>query len=281
MNSDVKNAKENANHYFNCSTVNWEQIYNIVDEIKTENNMVLLVGSVAEGNANFGSDIDLVVLDTGNISAHGLAIDSSDHSQISHTIGAGRAFNVEFWSVEKCLELGKSLTDLIDSFSDVVSINALQIFNENELRLMHRIRCGLTLWGDDRMAKFREQMSSDRFEDYVTLLGLSWHVSSRKDAYSQSLDGDLEAALFMLQNSFACLAMSLLGSYGETNLYDKSKITLLKEHKAQIGGEVVDRIIDRLLPGRRDDIESFVDESLEFADHIIQTYILENRTSLR
>jgi hypothetical protein len=211
--------------------------------------VLLLVGSCAEGLATPLSDINLLLIGDAPTSTDAV-IDSST-APSTHARATKPAINIESHEFSKIgpiidkLAAGSTLIRNPSQVEGVVT-DKFDMLNSAEIGLLHSIRTGVALVNSATVESWRERIED--LPDFLTLFCLVNHFNSREDLIGQVKYGDPLSALWMLSNATNFLAGAMLASVGETNPYQRWRPLLLKCHEELLGKERVERVLQFLLP---------------------------------
>lgn len=233
-----------------------------------ENSALLLVGSVAEGLANDGSDIDLMILG-GEDAFGGLLVKDNEFQQTITRLPGGRELNVEFWDAPTIRLLATRLQGMYAALANPESVKSLELLSEQEIRLVHRVRNGITLRNQRKVEEWRAMLGTEYFPEYLIVSWISYYMTFRKDALAQCSGGDADTALLMMRMAMEGLAAALLAAVGETHPYLKWRPTLLKRHADVIGKRMLDRMLSFCFPARTRAARKTITEAFALADKVV------------
>lgn len=181
--------------------------------------ILFLAGSVVEGLANPRSDLDAILVTdrplAGLRAGAPLAIRTSPF-----------ALDVEWWPrsrVEAILDdLGAYPADRERNLRSVES------FESSELRLLHRLRCGLPLRGEANLHQLRERVGTDVLARVLVDRAALEVDAQQTDVAGFVEEGDLCSALLQSAEMVGSTADALLAARGDTNLGRKWRLARLR-----------------------------------------------------
>ncbi|MBN9795619.1 hypothetical protein DMP17_44695 [Pseudonocardia sp. TMWB2A] len=171
-----------------------ESGFDLDDSVRTqvgpvETTGVLLVGSVAEGYQNQASDVDILYLtysprqDLPPCPELFLEAGSSLESLIYR---GGIEVNTEVIAFDAYASLAASFSRLVDGLSDGGQLDRVALYDEYALRLLHRLRTGMVLQGEDVVSRFRTDFRVDALPLYLSVHYLVDARESLEDARKSS-----------------------------------------------------------------------------------------------
>jgi predicted nucleotidyltransferase len=174
---------------------------------------VYAAGSLVKGWGNSESDLDVVVLTDGSMTAGTDAVQvgrGEDTIFVASTEAAGVHCDIEYWSESQVARLVSK-----------VSREALRIparerqFMIYEINFLDRLGYGVALFGHDRVRYWQEQVHRSAFRDMRAKYYLNESLHYMQDARGQHAAGDLPSATLSTRLAFECAVDALLARYGE------------------------------------------------------------------
>ena len=267
LGDDMESARSNAEKFLAQWSIRLDDLREYAGAVG-DNEFLLLVGSIPEGLANSASDIDLLMV--GERKSEGaLIIGDTGYEESSARLPGGQEINIEYWRPEDLQQIQRRMTNTIATLRDPAALQKIEVFNEAELLLLHRLKSGVVLANPDAAERCRERLFLTLLADYSVLYWISFHYIFREDAIAQAADGDMLSALWMFKSALDHLGGAMLASVGETNPVSKWRLRLLLENKSPLGSNNVDTFIQYLFldPGetnleRLRDVTAFCDRSI-------------------
>lgn len=214
--------------YFSYHGLSVDDVRRMVRPLR-DGESLLLVGSVAEGLSNAGSDLDLLLLGAE-------ASDEPDwRSKIMRSMPAAFDVNLEILTPTEIDALGhrfKRSLNCAGSAMPESGPTAIRFIGPDDLRLLHRLYTGLPVSeSGNRLAELRERYALHRLADVCLLQQAACHLRLRADAEQAVLDGrEHDTAVLMTQIAAQHLLGCVLASAGETNMTPKWSLRLMHDH---------------------------------------------------
>jgi hypothetical protein len=232
---------------------------------------VLLVGSIVEDLANPLSDIDLLLIGDGDL-GEGFIQWEIESEEMVIRLPSGHEMNLEYWHTSALAQLRERLNNNLDLIGSSLPRRGLSRLSEAELRLLHRLRCGVGLVNQEVTDYWRAQLRVEELPLYLILSALALHFAIREDAIAQvRYGGDTLTSLTMLRLAADYMAAAMIASTGETNHSRKWRPRLLMRHRDVLGEERVAELQRYLFPNPQEDAAVALGEALKLFD----TSILE------
>lgn len=208
---------------------------------------VLFAGSIVEGLANIGSDIDFLVLGDSSL-GNGSVVGLSTYEMTSLVGFHGRDVNFSHYDNKSIERFARRCAIVHGCIKEPKAGSRLEIFGRDELQFLNRVRSGVTLKNGELVEYWRNEMLVSDLHKIVIVNSIIDHLMLKVDAVSESVDGDQETSACMMQISMDALCLAVLGAVGETVPNPKWRIKLLKLHKEKIGVERAEQLVQSLLP---------------------------------
>lgn len=229
---------------------------------------LLLVGSVPEGLSNAASDIDLMVIGDHSIGGK-LILEATNFDESAERLKNGQKINVEYWRSGELDGLKQRFNSAVATMKDPADFKKMQVLEQPQFRLLHRLRNGLVLDNPERAAEWRQEMALDMLPEYLTLYWIMCHYIFREDVIAQAQEEHSLSALWMLRLALDCMAAALLASIEETNPYPKWRVRLLERNRASLGQLDVDTLLGYLFPGPDVESKSYLKDVFALCDRLI------------
>jgi hypothetical protein len=229
---------------------------------------LLLVGSVPEGLSSAASDIDLMIIGDQEIDGK-LVLEATDFDESVERLKNGQKINVEYWRSSELAGLRQRFNAAVTTMKDPADFKKMQVLDQSQFRLLHRLRNGLVLGNPERAAEWRRDMTLDSLPEYLTLYWVMCHYIFREDVIAQTQEDHALSALWMLRLAIDCIAAALLASIEETNPYPKWRVRLLERNRATLGQAEVDMLLGYLFPAPGMEIKGYLKDVFAFCDKLI------------
>lgn len=182
-----------------------------------ENDVAFLTGSIAEGDGNRGSDIDICVLlekplDRDMVGGYCVA-GSGTRIKIDYFNIASTGVEIQYWL--KC-DL-QEVCDQLERFT----IKPLQEIWPNQLRLVHRLKAGKCLRNPEEFERLRGLCDFDALSRYLCFANHRAVDAYYHDANCFLDEGHAGDALVVAQLAVSHAVDAYLATRGETNLNTK------------------------------------------------------------
>jgi hypothetical protein len=223
--------------------------------------MLLLVGSVAEGLASPESDLDLLlVTDDANVGS-GNACEA-----ILRSMPVGFDLNIEVVGHRRVEALGAEFLRSLEIAKSAFpgAPRALPFLGGDELRLLHRLRTGIPLSAPEgAIDALRERHALHALPDLCLLQHAACHLRLRADARQSAFEvADPFTPLLMSQLAMQHLIGAVLASIGESNVNPKWFLRLLRDHRRALQAYDPERLARLALPGTAGDVRAAVESML-------------------
>jgi hypothetical protein len=192
------------------------------------------VGSIAEALGTKESDLDLLLLSDRETLSSKLVFESSNWEQHVDHDAAGREINVELWKFNDLQAIAEDFAMLMAN-SELLNGRVKHISNIVDLRMLHRVRCGIPVANEEVVFEWRRRLQSELLPNYLMLLGLFFHDNYREDVLAEAEHGRPDSAVWMGQLALRWLLSAILADVGETNPTEKWQFALLDRNRSRIG----------------------------------------------
>jgi len=226
--------------------------------------VLLAVGSLAEGLANDRSDIDLLYIGR-RPQLSGTLLEDGALPEVVLRTEHDIEVNVMFLEPPTLAALSDTLEKVFQGVGPTTGEPAFTTLSRNEVLLLHRIRVGVPLFGVPEPV--RRRLLVDRLTDYLMLQGRMQHFALREDVLGQLTVGEVESAGFMMFFAMDHVVSLVLASVGETSPDSKWRVRLLRRHQAAIGVATVDGLCRYLTQGVKGELE--IQNAIGFCDKVI------------
>ena len=189
-------------------------------QLNSENTLVYIAGSLAEGFGNVNSDVDIYILCNKGEGFEKIKMDSvsdeilleSNNTLIHNIIDDGIRYDFEYWDWKDVNSAIKKL----NSF-DFKAEQYLERLTKNEMDFIHRLKHGISLENNQEFTKFYNEV---KFEN-LSFIQVIEH-SEQFDGYIEDIEGALISEDFGTVYILANLLLettisSFLSAHGETN----------------------------------------------------------------
>ncbi len=259
-------AAEYANRHLESYDVSFEDLRSIAEPLQ-DGEMLLLVGSIAEGLANRDSDVDLLLLGSfRNVEAGVTTIGTN--CQVVGALGQPQGFDAQItiWSPEtvesvrqrfgRFVEIWQHKLECASSGQDLdITPWVFPWLSPIEQLFLHRIRGGIPLTDRSVISRLRASLQLEMLPLHAFVTGVHACYGFVEDAIAQAEqpEGDRETAQTMVSLAADGLAAGLLGAVGEKHPYPKWRPKLLRRHRGILGDDLIEEVLEHLFPDRSDD----------------------------
>lgn len=247
----------------------------------TPNETLLLSGSIADGNANAKSDVDLILIGDSLTAGRQIDISGVSGALICEPV-SGAEVDVTVISPERAQQLGerfRTTLELMLNEAPGAESAVLFAFDEPEEALLHRLRVGLAIGNAAVMNGFRRRYRLDQLDVYSIAIGLFAYFTLCQDAEGMHRDDDGTSAVRVLQMAVDRLAGALLASAGVTLPSVKWRIRMLRRYQHQVGEQLATDLMDAMFPALGTDATEFGERVTGLAQRAIRS-IFERRPEL-
>jgi hypothetical protein len=206
--------------------------------------LLFVAGSTTDGLANRNSDIDLYYI--GDMTVAGSETAARRHERTA-TIEYldGREVNLAVLDPVGLRELKTAFDASAASLDDPRGI--AQLVDEDDLKLLHRIRTGEALQQPDRLDELRSDFGTHRLAAYLFAMSTIAAVNRLTDVAGEFTDGHVESAAWMHREALVHAGQAVLAADGVTTPSAKWLVRLLRRyggHRA-FRGHIVDGLLGR------------------------------------
>lgn len=206
---------------------------------------LLLAGSVAEGLANDESDLDLLMIG-GQAPGNGLVLAFEALETVNKRV-ADLDVSVESYEPDFVESLGVKVGRILSVMDAPETADRIDIISSlGDRKLLHRLRTGIPIAGEDVIARWRSRLSVDRWPMVLAGLSLIEHFTYREDTLSHLAEDDVESAGWVNIKASTSLASAVLAATGETNPNTRWLIKLLRRSSDAIPDDLAVRVLDLL-----------------------------------
>jgi nucleotidyltransferase-like protein len=218
--------------------------------------LLFVAGSITDGLANRGSDIDLYVI--GDMEVAGSETAARRHERTA-TIGYhdGREVNLAVLNPAGLAQLKQSFAASVASLRDPRGI--AQLVDEDDLKLLHRLRTGEALQGAAELTRLQAEFEVGHLSAYLFAMSVIAAVNRLTDVAGELADGHHESAAWMHREALVHSGQALLASTGVTTPSTKWLVRLLRRDGGSNTG-FRDHVVDGLL-GRSDDLTAALERT--------------------
>lgn len=221
-----------------------------------ENDVLMLIGSVADGLGTPLSDIDIMVVGERRPDQD-LVLRESNRERAIRRIESGQEINIEYWDWSRVKTIADKFSASTFAIDNPTSTNEIIVFDDEELRILHYFINGLLLSGKGRI--FADVFEKESLMDYLVMYFMTRYLALAEDSIGQVLEDDLECASFDLRLGIEFLIGAEIASLGYTHPYLRWRLKFLRACRAEIGEDVFKEYVSYLLgiPGKtKEDIEA-------------------------
>ncbi len=151
--------------------INLEEI--CLSHLKSSDDVgILLVGSFAEGFATASSDVDLLVLvpDSKTYTERQQDVNlRSGRSRELLTYINGVEINVDFVAFDEISGLIESFIEISPALYDPTELKRIPLIEAFDLKFLHRLRTGAVLFGEQSVARWRDELMVSMLPMYLSL----------------------------------------------------------------------------------------------------------------
>lgn len=211
---------------------------------------VLLVGSIAEGNATPSSDIDLAILveDRNHLRTdHQQVLLDNEGSYYEALIYRNNIeINIDFYVRDEMSHVMKSMVEAAPIFYDPTTVKTLPMMGTSELQFLHRISKGWSLRNESIQAQWKDEFLVDMLSPYIAIKSYMDGLEYLEDARSfvTSKAGKTE---FFVKMSVERFLRSMMAFNGETSQSSKTLISCALNHSSYVSTGIVQSNLTDLL----------------------------------
>lgn len=206
---------------------------------------LFLVGSMADGLANRGSDYDLYMIGTAEVDGSETAARRGERTA-TIAYHRGREVNLAMLDPDALAQLRRSFARARASLADPSGI--AQVVDENEVKLLHRIRTGRALRRPDLLEGLREDMGTADLARYLFNAAAIAAVNRSTDIEGELAEGRIDSAAWMHREMLIHTGQCALAGAGVTVPNAKWLLRLLRS----TGGDAASYVAESLLAAAGD-----------------------------
>jgi hypothetical protein len=228
---------------------------------------VLLVGSLNEGLAAPGSDIDFLVVYPPNHQVKDCGVDAlarkfpfSEEDAIfpqvntivvNRRIGSRHLLQIEITDAAAIRNLQDNVSARMNSvyarIQNKIGAKRRQgaALQPHDQVLIHRLNTGMVVKGDDLIGALRNRLSLEEFSQYLVIMrvyAVRSYVSDLEMFLETEDAVDTAAQVYLHRRVIAGMASALLAGVGQTNAKEKFIFRLLSRHANAIGQDLVEEL---------------------------------------
>lgn len=236
-------TESEAGRMFNLTTAKQEEV--IVSALAatggSRSDLLFAAGSMVDGVANAGSDLDLYFIGSGAAAGSNT---TTRKLEKNGTVGSldGRELNLSILDPVGLAELSENFRRCLASLANGGGI--AQLDSENDLKVLHRIRSGVPLLGADKLTSLRRDLETARLAEYLANLHAVTAMNRLVDVDGEIGANNLDSAAWMLREATIHIAYMVLALSGETNPSRKWLLRLLL--RGQSLGPLAERALQQL-----------------------------------
>lgn len=220
-----------------------------------ENDVLMLIGSVADGLGTPLSDIDMMLVGERRPDKD-LVLRESDRERVIRRIESGHEINIEYWDWDRLKIIANKFSKSVFAINNPAAIDEIIVFDDQELRIIHYFINGILLSGKSRI--FEDIFEKESLMDYLVMYFMTRYLALAEDSIGQVMEDDLECASFHLRMAIEFLIGAEISSLGYTHPHLRWRLKLLRKCKGEIGDEVFEEYMSFLSGGvgkTKEDIE--------------------------
>ena len=213
---------------------------------------LLLVGSVSEGNATEKSDIDLALLSMKPVTNHnGILAEHSWCQENNFYIGRN-SIGFERYKLEEIQKIGPLMKVMHEKLlgqkdETVYKYPQLQLKGDQIcMMVLHRIKTGITLIDNGVAETWRKALFLDDLNEYIMYTWGVWYIAAKGDYESQER-GNHESGILSLRRTVANLIDIFCAAYGLTNVKSKWQVTKLNALRNVVAEPIIRNLIDLMV----------------------------------
>ena len=183
-----------------------------LEQLASDGLAVYLSGSLAAGNGNSWSDIDVYVIgDRGPLGEFSLDVGTAAASQ--HYL-EGRRIDYEFWTPNAVAELSSRLNGIRLAEEGTLSLGILSFF---EQCFLHRLRIGVPIANSESFAAIQSRFDFERLRQYQVQETLRQLDATLEDLCGMMDAGDIDCGLFTARDAIGHAIDAYCHSLGNTD----------------------------------------------------------------
>jgi hypothetical protein len=220
--------------------------------------LLFLVGSMADGLANRGSDYDLYMIGTAAVEGSETAARRGERTA-TIAYHHGREVNLAILDPAALAALRDSFRQATASLSDPAGI--AQVVDDNDVKVLHRLRTGRALRRTDLLEGLREDFGTDHLARYLFNAAAVAAVNRSTDIDGELAEGRTDSAAWMHRELLVHTGQCVLAAAGVTVPNAKWLLRLLQG----VGGAGASYVARQLLAPADDLITAIARTRAELA----------------
>ncbi|MFB7933644.1 hypothetical protein ACFC4C_31535 [Streptomyces sp. NPDC056039] len=195
--------------------------------------LLFLAGSTTDGLANRNSDLDLYVVGDLRVTGSETAARRGERTA-TVAYHEGREVNVAVLDPAALGSLREAFGASVASLSGEKGI--AQLVDEDNLKILHRVRTGRALRRPDRLRELREELGTDDLPRYLLNVAAVAAVNRLTDVSGELADGHADSAAWMYREALVHTGQCALAAAGVTVPSVKWLVRLLQREAARHAG---------------------------------------------
>ncbi|MEV6963181.1 hypothetical protein AB0M97_29280 [Streptomyces sp. NPDC051207] len=191
--------------------------------------LLFLAGSTTDGLANRNSDLDLYVVGDFRVTGSETAARQGERTA-TVAYHEGREVNVAVLEPAGLDRLRDAFRAAVASLSQERGI--AQLVDEDNLKILHRLRTGVALRRADRLQELREHLGTDDLPRYLLNVAAVAAVNRLTDVAGELADGHADSAAWMHREALVHTGQCALAAVGVTVPSVKWLVRLLQREVA-------------------------------------------------
>ncbi|MHB9757136.1 nucleotidyltransferase domain-containing protein [Streptomyces sp. BYX5S] len=203
--------------------------------------LLFLAGSTTDGLANRNSDLDLYVVGDCRVAGSETAARQGERTA-TVAYHEGREVNVAVLEPAGLDRLREAFRAAVASLAEERGI--AQLVDEDNLKILHRVRTGVALRRPDRLQELRDDLGTDDLPRYLLNVAAVAAVNRLTDVAGELADGHADSAAWMYREALVHTGQCALAAAGVTVPSVKWLVRLLQRETAAAGDTAFTRCAD-------------------------------------
>ena len=211
---------------------------------------VLVSGSIAEGNANAESDLDLLVLIDSDVdflpSSEDINIEYGSSLEVLFYHN-GIEINIDFMARNRLNDLIESFVSVAPALYNPAELRSLPIVGWEDLQFLHRLKTGWVIYNSEMVAQWQDEFIVELLPIYSSVRDYFEGIEMLEDTVSSSSSSQ-HVCHFMGRKSVEYALYALLAKEGYTSQSRKWTLHWCERLKSRPIYQLLEEGIDLLFP---------------------------------
>ena len=238
-----------------------------------QNDCLFIAGSVVERLSNDRSDLDVLYVGERPMEAR-IVVSSTDINQAVSPVLSNYGstdINVDAYPHSRLIKLENQVgLSFEQAFYPKLAKTLKVIHNDEDFRLLHRVRTGIPVTNDTVFENLQKRMRSDDLPAYVAVSQILFYFNVVVDVMGESDAGNHTSAAWINKFAYERLARAALATANETNASQKWILKLLYLHQHSLDPKIFGFLVENLSgPIEKLDLAT----TLEHGDCVVKSVI--------